>query len=318
MALRLLSLAALLAGSAQAASYRRQNVNPVVASVTVYPSLDMQGLNRDSCVSVAWEPNQPVSGPILPVLSCYLTPCTQLWVCRDTQQLESNGQPGIGVIANTASYSGMPSDKSDPQTLVLSSPQGFGSLFYQLEADECPEFGLCSDNTRWVGWPNTGPVVTFDFDGAVSAYQVLGRVHLNGLTQINDPDFSLYHVTSQTEDPNTIPATNMDISGFWTSDQVGYGNDASVVANGYAYLYGATPSNGLGIARCALTGFLGTLENRTLYEYYVNGQWQTAIPGKNDSGVTLENTRSAQGTVYFSNKWDVSNTFSDIVELTDS
>ena len=89
-------------------------------------------------------------------------------MCRDTQQLESNGQPGIGVIANTASYSGMPSDKSDPQTLVLSSPQGFGSLFYQLEADECPEFGLCSDNTRWVGWPNTGPVVTFAFDGDLS------------------------------------------------------------------------------------------------------------------------------------------------------
>ncbi|TBU37961.1 hypothetical protein BD309DRAFT_904328 [Dichomitus squalens] len=286
MALPFVLLVVLIGSSVPAASYRLQNVNPAVANVTIYPSLDMQGLNRDSCVSVAWEPNQP------------------LWVCRDTQQLQSNGQPGIGVIANTASYSGIPSDVSNPQALVLTSPQGFGSLFYQLEADECPEFGLCSDNSRWVGWPNTGPVVTFAFNGAVSAYQVLGRVHLNGLTQINDPDFSLYHVTSQTADPNTIPATNMSVSGFWTSDEVGYGNDASVVVNGYAYLYGATPSSGLAVARSALTGFLGNLQDKSLYEYYVNGQWQAAVPGKNDSGVTLENTRSAQGTVYFSDKWN--------------
>ena len=190
--------------------------------------------------------------------------------------------------------------------LTLTSPQGFGSLFYKLEADECPDLGSCSDGTRWVGWPNTGPVVTFAYNGAISAYQVIARQHLNGLTVLNTPDYSLYHVTSQTADANTIPATNMDISGFWTDNQVGYGNDASVVANGYAYLYGATPSGGLAVARCALTGYLGTLEDKSLYQYYVNGQWQTAIPGKNDSGVTLANTRSAQGTVYFSNKWNVS------------
>ncbi|TBU32701.1 hypothetical protein BD311DRAFT_686942 [Dichomitus squalens] len=287
MDLRLTLFFALVASTCNASfHHRRQTAKPVVASTTVYPSLNMQGLNRDSCVSVAWETNQA------------------LWVCRDTQQLQSNGSPGVGLIANTASYSGLPSDKSNPQALMLTSPQGFGSLFYKLEASECPDFGACSDGTRWVGWPNTGPVVTFSFNGAISAYQFLARQNLKGLSVTNTPDYSLYHVTSQTADASKIPTTNMDISGFWTGNQVGYGNDASVVANGYAYLYGATPSGGLAVARAALTGTLGTLEDRSLYQFYVNGKWQTAIPNKNDSGITLANTRSAQGTVYFSKRWN--------------
>ena len=127
-----------------------------------------------------------------------------------------------------------------------------------------------------------------------------------GLNATNDPDFSLYHVPSKTADNNTLPAAHIVASRFWTSDQVGYGNDASVVADGYAYLYGATPSGGLAVARCALRGLMPTLEDKSLYAYYVDGQWQAAIPAKNDSGVTLENTRKAQGTVYFSKKWNVS------------
>ena len=62
MELRLSLLAALVACAITNASPpKRRTVNPVVASTTLYPSLDMQGLNRDSCVSVAWEANQAVS-----------------------------------------------------------------------------------------------------------------------------------------------------------------------------------------------------------------------------------------------------------------
>ncbi|TBU58570.1 hypothetical protein BD310DRAFT_475235, partial [Dichomitus squalens] len=71
---------------------------------------------------------------------------------------------------------------------------------------------------------------------------------------INNPDFSLSYVTSQTADPDTVPAAIQSVSGIWTSDQVGYGNDASVVANGYAYFCGATSSNGLAVTRSALIG----------------------------------------------------------------
>jgi hypothetical protein len=37
------------------------------------------------------------------------------------------------------------------------------------------------------------------------------------------------------------------------------------------YLYGGTPGRKLAVARAARTGFLGSLEDHGLYEYYVNG-----------------------------------------------
>ncbi|KAF7324102.1 hypothetical protein MKEN_00632600 [Mycena kentingensis (nom. inval.)] len=83
-------------------------VTPVFKAITLYGSLSDRPLNRDS--------------PAAP--------------CRDTQQLTSAGVPRTGSIANTASWSGKPSPTA-PGNLVLSSPQGFGSLFLPLESDEC-------------------------------------------------------------------------------------------------------------------------------------------------------------------------------------
>lgn len=158
----------------------------------------------------------------------------QLWVCRDTEQI-SNGQGVLPVVANTASFSPLPNAPSNPQPLVLSSPQGFGSLFYQLESDECPPYGACSDGTRWIGWPDTGPVVTFrGTNGTVNAYAFIGRKHLSGLTQVNTANYSLYHVVTQSVGP--IPTTTMDISSFWSTSQIGYGSAASVVNNGFVSL----------------------------------------------------------------------------------
>ncbi|KAJ7768121.1 hypothetical protein DFH07DRAFT_954696 [Mycena maculata] len=136
--------------------HARRAVAPVVASTTSYGYLDSGDLDRDSCIIR-----------------------DRLWTCRDTQQISSAGVSQLPLIANTASLSGLPSDPSDPQTLVLTSP-AFGSLFYALESDECPAYGVCSDGTRWVGWPNTGPVVTFS-DGGVNAYAFMGRQHLSGI-----------------------------------------------------------------------------------------------------------------------------------------
>ncbi|KAJ6537369.1 hypothetical protein DFH09DRAFT_1042449 [Mycena vulgaris] len=269
-----------LAGSSNV----RRAVTPVVASTTSYGSLNNQGLNRDSCSSSLW------SNKVL-------------WVCRDTQPFSSNGQPGLPVIANTASYSALPSDRSNPQPLVLSSPQGFGSLFYQLEGDECPQSGACSDGTRWVGWPDTGPVVTFRGpNGTANAYAFIARQHLSGLAVENTPSYSLYHVISQSPG-TTIPASSLAISSFWSTTQIGYGSAASVVNNGFAYLYGATSNGKLALARAALTGFLGSLEDHSIYEYYVNGAWTRTVPVSSNPGIPLANTSSAQGTIYWSPKW---------------
>ncbi|KAJ7681367.1 hypothetical protein B0H17DRAFT_1333749 [Mycena rosella] len=225
-----------------------------------------------------------------------------LWVCRDTQSI-SNGQTGGVSVANTASYSSLPNARTNPQPLVLSSPQGLGPLFYKLEADECPDNGICSDGTRWVGWPDTGPVVTFSGSGGVNAYAFIARQHLSGLSVLNTPNYSLYHVLAQGVGNTSLPSTSVDISGFWSSTQIGYGSAASVVINGFAYLYGATPNGKLAVARAALTGFLGSLEDRSIYEYYVNGAWTPTVPVRSESTIPLPNTSSVQGTIYWSPKW---------------
>jgi hypothetical protein len=219
-------------------SYTVLAATPIVASTTNYGSLVNVGLNRDSCSSSLWSNNVvrkfPPCVPRICRHSYRYRPCIQLWVCRDTQPI-SDGQPVFPIVANTASFSSFPSDRSNPQPLVLSSPQGFGSLYYPLEADECPPFGVCSDGTRWVGWPDTGPVVTFrGANGSANGYAFITRTHLSGLSAINTPSFSLYHVISQSAGP--IPATNIEISNFWTSTQIGYGSAASVVNNGFVSL----------------------------------------------------------------------------------
>ncbi|KAJ7816755.1 hypothetical protein B0H14DRAFT_3111663 [Mycena olivaceomarginata] len=272
----------LFPAAALAAASRAAAVTPVVASTTSYGTLVSSGLSRDSCSSSLWSGNV-------------------LWVCRDTEQVTSAGQVVLPVVANTASYSPLPSDPSNPQPLVLSSPQGFGSLFYPLESDECPSFGACSDGTRWVGWPDTGPVVTFRGTGVANGYAFIARQHLSGLAVVNAPSYSLYHVISQSAGP--IPSVSLLISSFWSSTQIGYGSAASVVNNGFAYLYGATPNGKLALARAAQTGFLGALDDKSLYQYYVNGAWTSTPPSRTDSTIPLPNTSSVQGTIYWSPKW---------------
>jgi len=136
----------------------------------------------------------------------------------------------------------------------------------------------------------------------VNAYAFITRTHLSGLSAINTPSYTLSHVISQSAGP--IPATNVEISSFWSTTQVGYGSAATVVNNGFAYLYGATPNGKLAVARAALTGFLGALDDKTLYQYYVNGAWTSTAPASSDTGIPLPNTSSAQGSIYWSPKWN--------------
>ncbi|KAJ7092942.1 hypothetical protein B0H15DRAFT_776922 [Mycena belliarum] len=276
--------ALLLSGSALAAPENvRRAVNPVVASTTNYGSLVEPGMTRDSCTSTLWTTN------------------TVLWVCRDTQPV-SNNVATLPVIPNTASFSGLPTARTNPRPLTLTSPP-FGSLFYPLEADECPVNGQCSDGTRWVGWPDTAPAVTFIGSSGTNAYAFLRKQHLSGLAMVNKPSTTLYHVISQGSGSSALPSANVAVSGFWSSTQVGYGVAGSVVRNGFAYLYGPTPNGKLALARAAQTGFLGSLEDKSLYEYYVNGAWTRTAPASTDSTIPLPNTSSVQGQFYWSNKW---------------
>ncbi|KAF7317433.1 hypothetical protein HMN09_00480000 [Mycena chlorophos] len=282
-----LSPATVRAGPAPSPGPARRAVNPVVKATTSYGNLNNGNLNRDSCTSTGWS-----GGNVL-------------WTCRDTQLL-TNGVPGEGVVANTASWSVIPS-ATQPGTLTLTSPEAYGPLFYPLESDECPTGGLCSDGTRWVGWPNTGPAVVFNYNGGVSAYAFMQRQHLSGLTVINTPSTTIYHVSQQSVDTSVLPSVSIDVSQFWSSSQIGYGSAHTVVQGNYAYLYGPTPNNQLAIARSTLTEFLGALDNKSTYEYYVNGEWTSTAPTTSTANIGLENTSwggSIQGTIYYSNKWE--------------
>ncbi|KAJ7114961.1 hypothetical protein C8R44DRAFT_841958 [Mycena epipterygia] len=288
------ALALLVSGTTLAApSDARSAITPVVAATTNYGDLIDSGLNRDSCSSTLWADNV-------------------LWVCRDTQQAFSNGSIGTHLVANTVSISAFPSARSNPKQLILSSPQGYGPIFYAFGADECPQEGcgdgvcgpgICGDGTRWVGWPDSAPVVIFrGLDGVVNAYGFMAQQRLLGLSVLNTSGYSLYHVTSQ-HAGNIIPSATMHIESFWSSTQIGYGTAASVVHNGFAYLYGATPNRKLAVARAALIGSLGSLEDRRIYEYYVNGTWTRTVPASSDPTIILPNTSAVQGTIYWSPKW---------------
>jgi len=73
---------------------------------------------------------------------------------------------------------------------------------------------------------------------------------------------------SSSDSAGAMPTPSLVNNKFWTKAQIGYGTAASVVANGYAYMYGATDDSKLAIARSDLNGFLGDLSNKTRYEYY--------------------------------------------------
>ncbi|KAF7290203.1 hypothetical protein MIND_01333800 [Mycena indigotica] len=257
-------------------------VTPVVRATTSYGNLADTGYNRDSCTSTAWYGDNV------------------LWTCRDTQTLSTAGVPGNGLVVNTGAWSGKPSGTS-AGTLTLRTPQGYGPLFYPLEGDECPTNGACSDGTRWVGWPDTGPAVVFSFDND----GFIKRQHLSGLSLINTPDTTLYHVSQNPVNTNAMPQATVDTSKFWASNQVGYGTAATVLNGSYVYLYGSTPNGQLAVARSALTGFLGALNSKSTYQYYVNGGWTASAPTTSTAGIALANTRgNVQGTVYFSAKWN--------------
>ncbi|KAJ6457781.1 hypothetical protein C8R47DRAFT_1028820 [Mycena vitilis] len=284
--------ALLVCGTALAHSGGYQVPSPVVAKTTDYGNIIDPGLNRDSCTSTLWSNNV-------------------LWVCRDTQQFLKNGSIGHELIANTVSWAEFPTSPSHPQPLRVSSPQGFGPLFYGFAANECPQVGcgnnvcgpgVCGENSRWVGWPDTTPLVTYRGPfGVVEAWGFMAKQHLNGLEVLNVTGNALYRVTTTHPGENTVPSTKMINEAFWSPTEIGYGTAANMVHDGFAYLWGGTPSRQLAVARADLSR--GSLADRKIYEYYVNGTWTRKTPLFTDSGIVLGNTSAKQGTIYWSSKW---------------
>ena len=58
---------------------------------------------------------------------------------------------------------------------------------------------------------------------------------------------------SSSDSAGAMPTPSLVNNKFWTKAQIGYGTAASVVANGYAYMYGATDDSKLAIGACPWT-----------------------------------------------------------------
>lgn len=105
-------------------------------------------------------------------------------------------------------------------------------------------------------------------------------------------------VYTGTTDKTTVPVATVVAQEFWKSGEIGYGDYGNLVANGYAYLYGKlTEADPPAIARVPL----GYIEQRSAYQYFVNGTWTKKMPPITDRTAIIPNCGASwQGTYYYS------------------
>ncbi|EIW80655.1 hypothetical protein CONPUDRAFT_16453, partial [Coniophora puteana RWD-64-598 SS2] len=249
-------------------------------------------LNRDSCGSAL------IGGRVL-------------WTCRDTQTVDSSGVNALPIISTTASWTdlnaqGQPSLSGNTYSMYGSN--NLQSTFYPLQADECNgnTAGSCSDNTRYAIWPDSSPLVTDTAaDGTVTAYTWIRNDHIKADLSDLTPDCvsSLYKVVYSTSaGHDALPTVTLVNENFWTaSEQLPYGAYGGFVADGTAYLYGKGSSGTVGLAKVPV----GSIENKSAYQFYVNGGWTSMAPSLGASGVNIPNVSAGgQGTYYYSPPWN--------------
>ncbi|EIW79896.1 hypothetical protein CONPUDRAFT_126342 [Coniophora puteana RWD-64-598 SS2] len=269
-------------------------VNPVVSGTPqVLGVVSDPTLDRDSCGSSL------IGGRVL-------------WACRDTEPVGSDGIPTLPVISSTASWSDL--DSSGLPVLDGSTYPMYGNNneepFYPLQADECDDnsAGGCSDGTRYAIWPDTPPLVTNTAaDGTVTAYTWIRKAHItDSLTDLApDPDTSLYKVVySPSAAHDALPAVTIVDEAFWAADeQVPYGAYGSIVSadGSTAYLYGKGSSGTIALAKVPV----GSIEDKTQYQFYENGSWTPTPPSLNASDINVPNASAGgQGTYFFSPPWE--------------
>ena len=283
---------------AVAISYAEAAVSPKVASVKIIANVTDPKVTRDSCGTVKIVHRA-------------------LWTCRDTETWNKTSQQGdLPLITNTASWTdfngdgtpkiqtglvGADSDGSNPiLSMYGGHPKTYPAFFPVLD-DECPESGACKDGTRWAVWPNSPPMIASTKDDTTIGYTWIPRSHLDFLTLLNpEPPHTLYKITyKSTSNNNKLPLVSVVNENFWKRHEIGYGDYGNVVRNGVAYLYGQT-DDPLGTALAKVS--VDHVEDRSQYEYYVNGKWTKSMPGINDSASIISNAGDGgQGTFYYSN-----------------
>ena len=277
-------------------------VYPKAKAITLFGPVTDASLDRDSCGSVAWN-----SGRVL-------------WVCRDTQDMGPDGLPEFPVYTSSASYTNFNKDGSIPWTPIAKNDFGYKSQlvmygknhdksFYPLQYDECDsnESGQCGDTSRYALWPDTAPMVTvINADGSILAYTWIRKSHIlpDLSTLVANPAASLYRVfwDPQTEKPRNavLPEVEIVDEEFWEQDEFAYGNYGNIVRNGTSFLYAMSDAGTIALAKVGT----GDVQDKSKYQYWVDGEWTATMPGINQTGVHVSATYGGQGTFYFDDSWE--------------
>ncbi|ORX36516.1 hypothetical protein BD324DRAFT_629168 [Kockovaella imperatae] len=276
-------------------------VIPKVKNTTLYGPVTDPSLVRDSCGSVGWN-----AGRVL-------------WVCRDTQNLGTDGLPTFPVYTSSASYTDFNSDGSIPWQSVPTNPFNYMSewimygnnqnrSFYPIQYDECNsnQAGQCGDMSRYALWPDYPPMVSvINADGSILAYTWIKKSHITPdlSSLVADPAATLYRVWYQPEVEGTsgptLPEVEVVQEQFWPQNSFAYGDYGNIVRNGTAYLYAQSSNGTISLAKVGVND----VEDRSKYQYWVNNSWTSTVPALNTSGIQVNATYGGQGTFYYSYPW---------------
>jgi hypothetical protein len=159
------------------------------------------------------------------------------------------------------------------------------------------------DGSRRAIWPDSPPLVTsISESGKVSAYTWVRRTHIRSdLSEITrNPATTLYHIRYEPcSDKAALPYSNVVDGYFWRANEMPFGVYGNVIKDGIAYLFGQ--ANGMtAVARV----LVGSIEVKSQYEYWVNGEWTRSKPSINDRSIDIPNANAGgQGTYYYSEPW---------------
>lgn len=274
----------LATGLASTIPQKRAEWYPTVSSIEEWGVVDEQGLNRDSCGSVR------VGDRVL-------------WTCRDTQPVGSNGVPTLPIWSSSAAWTGFNIFTTpDPK---MYSPKKMVP-FYPYSGDQCGgnTAGGCSDGTRYALWPDSPPIITSNLGNYFVGYTWVRNSHIKGLGPVgsSNPSTTLYKFVFDNTDHNAIPSPSIINENWWGTDTISFGAYGSVVKDGIAYLFGQPSNRNVCLAKVPTD----KIEDRSQYQYYVNGAWTKSVPSLANSGSCNIPNASAggQGTYYFSYHWN--------------
>ena len=263
----------------------KRAVTPSVKSAQIIGDVSNPGINRDSCGSARIGDRM-------------------LWTCRDSQNVV-NGQGTLPIWSSSAAWTNIGSDGT-PATMMYAEDNQ--QPFYPIPPDECSgnTAGECGNGWRWAIWPDSPPMVVSGDQADFTAYTWIKNAAVsNSLQSSNDPDpkTALYKVTGNVNegDRNAPPVATMVDEGFYADNQVAYGNYGNFVKDGTAYLFAHTSQKNVFVAKVPV----GSVEDKSQYQYWVNGAWTNTPASLDDSSSNLVNSNAGgQGTYYFSEKWN--------------